>query len=91
MPRSQKTKAALTIVDEASRPLSLGLVKELAEPLAEYMLADYLEAKDWQDSKLIEALARVAALLEADGREVPPSIMAALRRAAEAGRPVGIA
>jgi uncharacterized membrane protein YdjX (TVP38/TMEM64 family) len=96
LPRMQdatfwKTKAALTIVDEANRPLSLGLVKELAEPLAEYMLADYLEAKDWQDSQLVEPLARVAALLEADGREVPPSIMAALRKSAEAGRPVGVA
>jgi hypothetical protein len=90
MPRSHRTKRAAAIVDEASRPLSLGLVEELAEPLAEYMLADYLEAKDWHDSKLVEALARVAALLEADGREVPRSIMAALRRASEAGRPIGV-
>ncbi len=84
------TKRAATIVDEASRPLSLGLLKELAEPLAEYMLADYLEAKDWQDSQLVEALARVAALLEVDGREVPGNIMTALRKASEAGRPIGV-
>ncbi len=39
---------------------------------------------------LVEALARVVALLEVDGREVPGSIMAALRKASEAGRPIGV-
>ena len=63
---------------------------ELAEPLAEYMLNDYT-AEDWQDSQLVETLARVAALLEVDGSEVPDAIMRALRKAAEAGQPIGVA
>ena len=90
MPRSEKTDAALSVVDEAaSRPLSLVLIEELAEPLAEYILADY-DAEDWQNSPVVEALAGVAALLEVSGREVPAPIMAVLRRAAEAGRPIGV-
>ena len=63
------------------------MVGEIADPLAEYMLADY-DAKDWQNSPVVEALARVAALLEA---EVPASILAALRGAADAGRHIGVA
>ena len=90
MPRSEKTQAAQTIVSEASAALNLDLVEKLAQPLAEYLLGDY-DAEDWQDSPLVEALARVAALLEVDGRKVPNSIMNALRRAAEAGQPVGVA
>ena len=74
----------------AADALSLDLVEQLAEPLAEYMIGDYT-AEDWQDSSLIEPLARVAALLEVDGREVPDAIMKALRMASEAGRPVGVA
>ncbi len=89
MPRSERIKAAQAVVSEASTALTLDLVEELAEPLAEYMLGDYT-AEDWQDSGLVEALARVVALLEVDGREVPGSIMAALRKASEAGRPVGV-
>ncbi len=89
MPRSEKTKATQAIVSEASTALMLDLVEELAEPLAEYMLNDYT-GEDWQDSGLVEALARVAALLEVDGRKVPGSIMAALRKASEAGRPIGV-
>ncbi len=90
MPRSEKTQAAQTIVSEASAALNLDLMEELAQPLAEYLLDDYT-AEDWRDSPLVEALARVAALLEVDGRKVPDSIMDALRRAAEAGQPVGVA
>ncbi len=70
MPRSEKIKAAQAVVSEASTALTLDLVEELAEPLAEYMLGDYT-AEDWQDSPLVETLARVAALLEVDGREGP--------------------
>ena len=88
MPRS--AKAAEVIVQEASRPVSVDLVAELAEPLAEYMLGDYT-AKNWQTSPVVEALARVAALLELDGREVPDPIMKALRAASEAGQPIGVA
>ncbi len=83
-------KAAQAVVSEASTALTLDLVEELAEPLAVYMLNDYT-TEEWQDSGLVEALARVAALLEVDGREVPGSILAALRKASEAGRPVGLA
>jgi hypothetical protein len=54
------------------------------------MLAYYATA-DWRDSPVVEALARVAALLEADGRDVPGSILAALRKATEAGRHIGVA
>ncbi len=63
---------------------------ELAEPLAEYMLGDY-EREDWQDSPLIESLARVAALLEAQCLEIPGAILGVLRKAAEAGQPIGVA
>jgi len=60
MPRSEKTQAARIIVSEASAALNLDLVEKLAQPLAEYLLDDYT-AEDWQDSPLIEALARAAA------------------------------
>ena len=53
------------------------------------MLNDYT-AEDWQNSGLVEALARVVALLEVNEREVPGSIMAALGKTSEAGRPIGV-
>jgi hypothetical protein len=62
------------------RALSLDLVEQLAEP--KFMLGDY-SVEDWKDSSLIEPLARVAALLEVDGREVPDAI----RKASEVDRP----
>ena len=74
----------------AAGALSLDLVEELAEPLAEFMVGEY-GAEDWQDTPLVETLARVAALLETGGRKVPDAILEALRKAAEAGRPVGVA
>jgi hypothetical protein len=89
MPREERIKAAAKIVDDASSSLTR-LVEELAEPLAEYMLADYSD-EDWRNSPVVEALARVAALLEAEGSEVPPTILSALRRATEAGRALGVA
>ena len=89
MPRQFQTSAARQIVEEASSD-AVQLVAELAEPFAEYLLDDY-EHEDWQDSPHVETLARVAALLEAQGREIPTPILAALRRASEAGRPVGVA
>jgi hypothetical protein len=70
--------------------LSLDLVAQLAKPLAEFMIADY-EREDWQDSPLIETLARVAAFLEAQGCEIPVPILDVLRTASETGRPVGVA
>jgi len=88
MPRS--AKAAQEIVDTAQSKLSLDLVAELAEPLARYMLGNDAH-EEWRDSPQVEALARVAALMEAAGREVPLPILEALRKAAEAGRPIGLA
>ena len=73
MPRSERTEAAQAIVSEAS---------------GEYLLRDYT-AEDWGDSSRVETLAHVAALLKADGREVPDAIADALWKATEAGRPVG--
>ena len=90
MPRSEKMAAAKAVVSEASAALTLDLVEDLAEPLAEFMVANY-DAGDWQSSPLVESLARVAALLERDRREVPACILEALRKAAEAGQPVGVA
>ena len=89
MPRSERTAAAARIVDEASSS-TLVLVEELAAPLADYMLADY-GVECWRDSPIVEVLARAAALLESDDREVPSSILTALRKATEAGRPLGVA
>ncbi len=82
--------AARKLVEEASAETSVVLVAELAEQLAEYMLVDY-EREDWQDSPLIESLARVAALLEARGCEIPGAILRVLRNASEAGHPIGVA
>ena len=87
MPRSEKIEAAQAVVSQASTASTLDLVEEIAEPLAGFMIGEY-EAEDWQDSPLVEALARVAALLEAGGRKVPDSILEALRKAAEVGQPV---
>jgi hypothetical protein len=90
MPRQRSTKAAQDIIDSAQTVLSLELVTDLAEPLARYMLASYAD-EEWRDSPQVEALARVAALLEARGFEVPSPILEALRKAVEAGRPIGLA
>ena len=54
------------------------------------MVADY-EREDWQDSPLVETLARVVALLEARGHDIPVPILDALRKASEAGQMVGVA
>ena len=90
MPRQRSTQNAQDIVDSARATVSLDLVAELAEPLARFMLLNQA-AREWRDSPPVEALARAAALLEADGREVPAPILEALRKAAEAGRPIGLA
>jgi hypothetical protein len=62
----------------------------LAEELAGYVVTDY-DREDYQDSPTIDQLARVVAMMEAESREVPPVILEALKKAAEAGRPVGVA
>ena len=89
MPRPLSS-AARQVADEESMALPLDLIAQLAESLAEFMIADY-EREDWQDSPLIEALARIAAFLEAQGCEIPVTILDVLRTASEAGRPVAVA
>ena len=90
MPRQRSTKAAQDIVDSAQTVLSLDLVADLAAPLARHMLESYA-AEEWRERPEVEALGRVAALLEARCRAVPPPVLEALRKAAEAGRPIGLA
>jgi hypothetical protein len=68
----------------------IDLVAELAEALSAHLVVDYA-AEDYRDSPLIERMAQVAALLQANGRSVPLPIADVLRRAANAGRPVGVA
>ena len=89
MPRPLSS-AARQVADEESMALPLDLIAQLAESLAEFMIADY-ERDDWQDSPLIETLARIAAFLEAQGCEIPVTILDVLRTASEAGRPVAVA
>jgi len=89
MPRPLSS-AARQVADEESMALPLDLIAQLAESLAEFMIADY-EREDWQDSPLIETLARIAAFLEAQGCEIPVTILDVLRTASEAGRPVAVA
>jgi len=68
----------------------LDLLAELTEALCEHMLADHT-AEDYRESARVEGIARVAAILQANGRRVPPPIADVLRRAADSGRPVGVA
>ena len=89
MPRPLSS-AARQVADEESMTLPLDLIAQLAESLAEFMIADY-EREDWHDSPLIETLARIAAFLEAQGCEIPVTILDVLRTASEAGRPVAVA
>jgi hypothetical protein len=46
MSRSEKIEAAQAVVSQASTALTLDLVEEIAEPLAEFMVGNY-EAEDW--------------------------------------------
>ena len=48
------------------------------------------EQVDFSDSPIIDRIAQVAAMMKADDWEVPPVIRDVLRKAAEAGRPVGL-
>ena len=68
----------------------IDLVAELTEALCAHMVVDYT-AEDYRGSALVERIAQVAAMLQARGRPVPLPIADVLRRAAEAGRPVGVA
>ena len=62
----------------------------MAEELAGYVVTDY-DREDFQDSPTIDQLARAAAVMEAHGWEVPLVVRDVLRKAAEAGRPIGVA
>ena len=68
----------------------IDLVAEVTEVLCAHLVVDYT-AKDYRGSALVERIAQVAAMLQARGRPVPLPIADVLRRAAEAGRPVGVA
>lgn len=67
---------------------SLDLVTELAQRLAAYLLE--CDQEHWQDTRVVEMLARAATLLESDGRQVPTLILDVLRKVADAGRPIGV-
>ena len=90
MPRQHSTIAVRQIVHEATAEPTIDLLAELAAPLAVYMLEDY-QREDWQDNPVVEAMARVAAMLEAQGCEIPSPMLAVLRKASEAGHPIGVA
>jgi hypothetical protein len=68
----------------------IDLVAELKEALCLHMVVDYA-AEDYRGSSVVERVAQVAAMLQANGRPIPLPIADVLRRAAEAGRPVGVA
>ncbi len=57
MPQSARTQAAARIIEQA-RSSHAALLEDFAEPLADY------SDEDWRESPVVEALARVAALLE---------------------------
>jgi hypothetical protein len=68
----------------------IDLVAELAEALSAHMVVDFA-AEDYRNSPVVERIAQVAAMLQANGRAVPLPMADVLRRAADAGRPVGVA
>jgi hypothetical protein len=47
------------------------------------------ESNDLRDSPIIDRIAQVAAMMEAHHWEVPPVVRDVLRKAVEAGRPIG--
>ena len=71
-------------------PELIDLVAELTEAFCSYVLVDYA-AEDYRGSPVVERVAQVAAILQANKRPVPLPIADVLRRAAEAGRPIGVA
>ena len=66
------------------------MVFELATALSGALAVNY-EEYDFRDSPIIDRIAQVAAMMEAHHWEVPPIIREVLRKAAEAGRPIGTA
>jgi hypothetical protein len=66
------------------------MIFELATVLSGALAVNY-EPDDFRDSPIIDRIAQVAAMMEASRHEIPPTIREVLRKAAEAGRPVGTA
>ena len=66
------------------------MVFELATALSGALVVLY-EPNDLRDSPIIDRIAQVAAMMEAHNWEVPAVIHEVLRKAAEAGRSIGIA
>ena len=63
---------------------------ELATALSGAVVVQY-EPEDFRDSPIIDRIAQVAAMMEVHDWEVPSVIRDVLRKAAEAGRPIGLA
>ncbi len=66
------------------------MVFELATALSDALLV-LREPEDLRSGPIIDRIAHVAAMMEAHGHEVPPAIQDVLRKAAEAGHPIGLA
>jgi len=68
------------------------LIFELATALSGALLVLALyEPEGFRSGPIIDRIAHVAAMMEAHGHEVPPTIRDVLRKAVEAGRAIGIA
>ena len=68
------------------------MVFELATALSGALLVLALyEPEGFRSGPIINRIAHVAAMMEAHGHEVPSAIRDVLRKAAEAGRPIGLA
>jgi hypothetical protein len=64
------------------------LIFELATALSGALVVNY-EQVDFRDSPTIDRIAQVTAMMNAHDWEVPPVVRDVLRKAAEAGRPIG--
>jgi hypothetical protein len=64
------------------------MVFELATVLCGALVVNY-ERDDFRDSPIIDRIAQVAAMMKAHEQQVPPIIREVLRKAADAGRPIG--
>ncbi len=68
------------------------MVFELATALSGALLVLGLhDPESFRSGPIIDRIAHVAAMMEAHGHEVPPTIRDVIRKAAEAGRPIGTA
>ena len=64
------------------------MVFGLATALSGALVVNY-EPEDFRDSPIIDRIAQVTAMMEDHDWEVPPVIRDVLRKAVEAGRPIG--